>query len=329
MTVLRRSLVIAGGGASLIAVGLWPKRAPATTWPAITRIVLPTSPGGGLDLMARALGDELGRQLGSHVLIEHRPGASGLLAARAAVQAPADGSTALYVHAGHVTLQALGARLDLLRQFRLVATFHASPHVLAVAAATPWQRFTDLLESLRTRADGLTFGSGGTASPSHLIVERLLQALAEGTTRPLHVPYKSPTEAVMALSAGVVDFGGAFAGTVMALAGGGRVRALAVSARARLEQFPDLPTIAEAGLLGFTDEVWGGLALPAGASDALVARLDAAVRAATGVATLRGAIARVGGVVQMMDSPQAFESLVRRDLEADRTLGKRLGLRLE
>lgn len=328
MTVSRRTLVVAGGGATLAALGLFPQRTSAATWPALTRIVLPTAPGGGLDLMARALGEALGRQLGSQVVVENRPGGSGLLAARAVALAPADGSTALYVHAGHVTLQALGARLDLLRQFRLVATFHVSPHVLAVAAATPWQRLADLLQDLRTRADGLRFGSGGTASPSHLIVERLMQTMAAGT-RPLHVPYKSPTEAVMALGAGVVDFGGAFAGTVMAQAGSGRVRALAVSARTRLEQFPDLPTIAESGLPGFIDEVWGGLALPAGASDTLVTRLAAAVRAATHAVALRDAVARVGGVVQLLESPEAFESRVRRELEADRALGVRLGLRLE
>jgi tripartite-type tricarboxylate transporter receptor subunit TctC len=328
MTVSRRSLVAAGGGVPLAALGIWPQLAPAANWPARTRIVLPSSPGGGLDLMARAVADELSRQLGTHVAVEYRPGASGLLAAHSAAHAPADGSTLLYVHAGHVAQQALGARLDLLRQFRLVATFHASPHVLAVAAATPWLRLADLLEDLRRRAEALRFGSGGMVSPSHLIVERLLQAVAGGA-RPLHVPYKSPTEAVMALSAGTVDFGCAFAGTVAAQAGGGRVRALAVSARARLDQFPDLPTIAESGLAGFSDEVWGGLALPAGASDALLARLDAAVRAAAHTAALRDVIARAGGIVQVMDSPQAFESRVRRELAADRDLGARLGLRLE
>ena len=228
----------------------------ARDWPTPTRLLLPSSPGGALDQVARALGEALGRVLGSQVLVEHRPGASGLLAARAVAGAPADGSTLLYLHAGHVTLQALGARFDVLKDLRPVATVHASPHVLA--AAPRWRDAGDLLQALRDKADSLRFGSGGVGSPSHLIVERLLRALG-ARSRPLHVPYKSPTEAMLGVASDQLDFGFAFAGTVAGLADGRRLRALAAGSATRLARFPEWPTLAESGLPGFVDEVWAGL----------------------------------------------------------------------
>lgn len=298
----------------------------ARDWPTPTRLLLPSSPGGALDQIARALGEALGRVLGSQVLVEYRPGASGLLAARAAASAPADGSTLLYLHAGHVTLQALGARFDVLKDLRPVATVHASPHVLA--AASKWRDAGELLEALRNRTDALRFGSGGVGSPSHLIVERFLQALG-ARSRPLHVPYKSPTEAMLGVASDQVDFGFAFAGTVAGLADGRRLRPLAVGSATRLARFPEWPTLAESGLPGFVDEVWAGVALPASAGDELVDRLATATRVALDAPVLIDAIERAGGTVLDSASSAAFSARVRRGLEADRTLGARLGLRLE
>lgn len=298
----------------------------ARSWPAPTRLLLPSSPGGALDQIARALAEALGRALDSDVLVEHRPGASGLLAARAVALAPGDGSTLLYLHSGHVTLQALGARFDVLKDLRPVASLHASPHVLA--AAPKWRDAGELLEALRTRADALRFGSGGIGSPSHLIVERLLRTL-QARGRPLHVPYKSPTEAMRGVASGDLDFGFAFAGTVAALADSQRLRALAVGSAARLVRFPEWPTLAESALPGFVDEVWGGLALPGNADDERVGRLAAATRAALEAPAFIESVERSGGTVESAASTAAFRARVIRDLETDRALGAGLGLRLE
>jgi tripartite-type tricarboxylate transporter receptor subunit TctC len=298
----------------------------ARSWPARTRLLLPSSPGGALDQIARALAEALGRALDSDVLVEHRPGASGLLAARAVAAAPGDGSTLLYLHSGHVTLQALGARFDVLKDLRPVASLHASPHVLA--ATRKWRDAGALLDALRTRADGLRFGSGGIGSPSHLIVERLLLAL-EARGRPLHVPYKSPTEAMRGVASGDLDFGFAFAGTVAALADSQRLSALAVGAATRLVRFPQWPTLLESGLPGFVDEVWGGLALPGNADDERIGRLSGATRAALETPAFIESVERSGGTVWSDASTAAFMGRVLRDLESDRALGSRLGLRLE
>jgi tripartite-type tricarboxylate transporter receptor subunit TctC len=298
----------------------------ARDWPTSTRLLLPSSPGGALDQIARALSEALGRVLDSHVLVEHRPGASGLLAARAVAGAPADGSTLLYLHAGHVTLQAMGARLDVMKDLRPVATVHASPHVLA--AATKWRDAGELLEALRDSAEALRFGSGGVGSPSHLIVERLLRALG-ARSRPLHVPYKSPTEAMLGVASDQLDFGFAFAGTVSGLTYRQRLTALAVGSATRLVRFPEWPTLAESGLPGFIDEVWGGLALPASAGDEVVDRLAAATHAALDAPVLIDAVERAGGTVLESATSAVFGARVLRDLEADRALATRLGLHLK
>jgi tripartite-type tricarboxylate transporter receptor subunit TctC len=300
--------------------------ASARDWPISTRLLLPSSPGGALDQIARALGEALGRNLDSHVLVEHRPGASGLLAARAVAAAPADGSTLLYLHAGHVTLQAMGARFDVLKDLRPVATVHSSPHVLA--AATPWRECGQLLEALRDRAGELRFGSGGVGSPSHVVVERLLRALG-ARARPLHVPYKSPTEAMLAVASEQLDFAFAFAGTVTGMAHGQRLNALAVGSATRLARFPELPTLAESGLPGFIDDVWAGLALPANAADGVVDRLAAATRAALDAPVLIDAVDRAGGTLLASADSAAFRARVLRDLEADRALAARLGMHSE
>ena len=298
----------------------------ARDWPTPTRLLLPSSPGGALDQIARALGEALGRVLGSQVLVEHRPGASGLLAARAVAGAPADGSTLLYLHAGHVTLQALGARFDVLKDLRPVATVHASPHVLAAAAK--WRDAGDLLEALRDRGDALRFGSGGVGSPSHLIVERLLRALG-ARSRPLHVPYKSPTEAMLGVASDQVDFGFAFAGTVAGLADGRRLRALAAGSATRLARFPGGRRWPSRACRASSTKCGRGWPCLPSAGEELVGRLAAATRAALDAPVLIDAIERAGGTVLDSASSAAFSARVRRDLEADRELGARLGLRLE
>lgn len=293
-------------------------------WPEVTRLVLPATPGSGADLLLRALADALAPGLGTSMIIDYRPGAGGLLAAKAVAAAAPDGSAVLLLHSGLVTEQALTRRIDLLADLSPVTTFATAPLMLVVAAQSPQQTLSALLRAISAAPYALNFGSQGVASPSHLSFERLAQQWPGGL-RVTHVPYKSPAEPPLAVAAGELDFCLAIPLAVQPLLQAGRLRALAISGARRVPQFADVPTFAEAGV-NLQQEPWFGLALPPGAPQARADHLMQAVRAAVEAPTFVALLARSGGAVELSASPTQFAERLRAELQADAALLARLGI---
>lgn len=310
--------------AAAVALACSAAAAQRAGWPELTRIVLPATPGSGADQLLRPLADALAAGLSSSIVIDYRPGAGGLLAAKAVAAAAPDGSTLLLLHSGHVIEQVLTRRIDLLTDLLPVTTFTTSPLMLVVAAPSPHRTLAGLIGAISAAPYALTFGSQGITSPARLGFERLAQQWPGGL-RVTHVPYKSPGEPPLAVAAGELDFCLALPLAVQPLVQAGRLRALAISGAQRAPHYPDVPTFVESGM-SLVLEPWFALALPHGASPARADRLAQAVRVAVTAPAFVALLARSGAAVELSASPAQFADRLRAELQADAALLARLGI---
>ncbi|HPV24598.1 MAG TPA: tripartite tricarboxylate transporter substrate binding protein [Casimicrobium sp.] len=316
----RRRLV----GALMSVPVLAPLAAAQSAWPnRVVKLVVSSPAGGGVDLFARGLAERLSAALGQTMIVDNKPGAGSLLGTKAVAQSAPDGYTLGYLHSGLVTQQAMNAKIDLLKEFRLVAKLSSTPFMLVVRADSPYQSTKDLIAAVRANPGKLSYGSGGVGSPAHLAVEQLADKV--GNFNALHVPFKGAVEAAQAMMGGQIDFIIGLLGAVAPLVQGGKLRALAITSKSRLPLFANVPTMAEAGIADFVFEPWGGLVVPAGTPDNVVARLNEVLPDALASQPVKELIAKQGGLVTFA-GPQAFSAQIARELEIERALVKRLGL---
>ena len=300
----RRSL-----GAALLALPAWARAQSARP----LRIVVPFTPGGSTDILARALAPRLAQALGQTVVVDNRPGAGGSLGAAEAAKADPDGQTLLMGHIGTLGVNpSMYPRLpyDPLRSFVPVAYVARVPNVLVVGAASPWRTLADLLAAARARPGRLTYSSGGNGSAAHITFEYLK---LRARVFMLHIPYRGTAPSVTDVLAGQVDCTFTGAPAVIPHVRSGRLRALAVSSPQRLPQLPDVPTVAESGYAGFEADQWYGLVAPAGTPAAVVSRLNAEVNKALALPEVAQQLA-VEGAVPAPSTPQAFGDLIRREI---------------
>jgi tripartite-type tricarboxylate transporter receptor subunit TctC len=243
------------------------------------RLIVPFTPAGATDILARQLGEALSKRLGANVVPENRPGAGGNLGAELVARAPADGYTLLM---GPITIYAAGATLqpdrgfDLARDFAMVSTVARVPHILVAAAGQNIASLDDVVRLARRQPGSVAIASQGVGTISHL-ESALFEHMA--AVRLLHVPYKGSAPAHLDLFGGRValmfDSVAATLGHIRA----GKLRAIAVTTRARTPLLPDVPTVAEAGLPGYAAESWLGILAPAKTPRAVIDRLTTALRA--------------------------------------------------
>ncbi|MGG5824032.1 tripartite tricarboxylate transporter substrate binding protein [Falsiroseomonas sp. HW251] len=286
--ILRRMLLAA---ALLPAAG----RAFAQAWPARPiRLVVPYPPGGASDITARLLAQELTAALGQSVVVENRGGAASITGTQAVAAAPADGYTLGVVDTAFVVNPALfGSRLpyDTQRDFTPVSLLVRAPLALVVPASAPWRDVAALVAEARAKPDQVSFGSAGNGTAVHMAGEQFRQAAGFAY---LHVPYRGGGPMITDLLAGRVQM--AF-GTVPAIAEhvrAGRLRALAVTGRARTDLLPEVPSMAEAGLPQVDAALINALVGPAGLQDGVVDRLAMASRAVITGAAIRLRLSELG-----------------------------------
>lgn len=266
----RRSLLAGAFGLPLPALAQplsWPDRA--------LRLVVPFPPGGAIDAMARILASPMAEALGQPVVIENRPGAGGTTGTGAAAQAT-DAHTLLMVSIAHAVNPALYPRLPYAEaDFVPVGPVAVVPNILVVPAARPWRSVAELVAEARRRPGALTYASAGSGTSIHL-AGALFADLAGIALE--HVPYRGSAPAVTDLVAGRVD---AMFDSVTSAGphiASGRLVALAVTTSRRIARFPDLPTMAEAGVPGFAVAPWFAMlaqrSLPAAARPRLSALLS-------------------------------------------------------
>lgn len=247
-----------------------------TNYPAkAIRYVVPFPAGGPLDIVARALGQELGKSWGQPVVIDNRPGAGGNIGADFVAKSPADGYTilmgAVSTHAINVTLYSK-LPYDPIRDFAPVTLITSVPNVLVLHPSVPAKNVRELMALAKVRPGQLNFASGSTGSAGHLAGELFKSMAGVDMT---HIPYKGAAPAVVDLIAGHVSLMFDNLSSALPNIKTGRVRALAVTTLKRSPLLAELPTISEQGLRGFDISTWFGIFAPAGTPLEIIARLNA------------------------------------------------------
>ena len=295
------------------ASGLWLTRLQAQELaPRPLRLVVPFTPGGSTDILARAIAGEMARDLGQPVVIDNVPGAGGSIGAERVARAPPDGLTLLMGHIGTLAVNpAIYPQLgyDPVRSFAAVAWVARVPNVLAVPADLPVRDLKALVALARSKPGALNYGSGGNGSAAHLAMEYLkLQARFPM----VHIPYRGTVPAVTDLVAGVLQ--AVFTGVPALLPHlrSGRLRALAVSSPSRIALLPEVPSIAESGVpgtAGFEADQWYGVVAPAGTPAGIVRQLNQSINKALASPEVRTRLASEGAE-PMATTAEAFARLI-------------------
>lgn len=279
------------------------------------RIVVPFTPGGSSDILARAIGHELTRSLGQSFVIENAPGAGGSLGAERVARSPADGYTLLMGHIGTLAVNpSLYPNLPYapLRDFTPVAWVARVPNVLVVNKNVPVRNLRELIALAKSRPGHLNYSTGGNGSAAHLATEYF--KMQSGTSM-VHIPYRGAAPAVTDVISGQVQLIFTGAPALMGHIRNGELRALAVSSPRRLDALPDVPTVAEAaGLKGFEADQWCGLVAPAGTPRDIVLKLNRHVNDALGSEAMKARL-NTEGAMATPASPEVFGQLIASDIE--------------
>jgi len=258
------------------------------------RILCPFPPGGGVDITARAIAQELAAQLGQPVVVENKPGAGGNVAAAEVARAAPDGHTLLLtLNALHAISPHLYARLpfDAMKDFSFITPLVSFNNVLVVSPGFAAQSVGELIAAAKRAPGKLTFASSGNGTNIHLVGE-LFKVMAGVDL--VHVPYKGSAPALTDLMGGSVAMMFDTIPSAVAHVKSGKLRALGVTGARRSPLFPQVPTIAEAGLAGFEVVSWYGLAGPAAMPSELVRRLNAEAAKGATASEFRGRMEPLG-----------------------------------
>ena len=285
-------------------------------------------PGGQGDVFARIIGERLGARLGQPVVVENRPGGSGALASRQVARAKADGYTLLLGQGGEMAVNQFVVKnlgYDTLRDFKPVVLIGNGALVLSAPVNTATPSLADLLKFAKSKPGQVTYASSGTATPGHLAAA----ALGLGTkTEMTHIPYKGGGQALTDLLGGQVSVFFSSAAAVMPHLKSGKLVALAVSTPTRMASLPQVPTVAEGTIPGFSYSLWGGLFAPVETPDAVVQKLNREVNEILQEPAIRARWDTDGNTVARNSSAE-FTEYVKREITKFEGLVKTLAIQAE
>jgi tripartite-type tricarboxylate transporter receptor subunit TctC len=314
-----RSLVLAVITAALLAprasvVTPVLAQEPAQTFPRKTiTIVIPASPGGAIDLVARLVGDKLTQAWGQPVVIDNKPGATGIIGTDLVARAAPDGHTLALVASSHAINPSTTKKLpfDPLKSFEPVVLTHIVPLVLVVALTLPATNLKELIAYAKANPGKLSFASSGVGGAPHMSGELFVSMAGLDMT---HVPYKGSTLAHPDLRGGITSIMFDTVAAIQPLLKGGTVRALAVTTAKRSSVPPDLPTMAEAGLPGYETSTWGGVLAPARTPQPVVAKLNAEINKALAAPDVQAKLS-TAGIETAGGTPQEFEAFIQSEMK--------------
>jgi tripartite-type tricarboxylate transporter receptor subunit TctC len=302
--------------AAAIALAVWALHASsvsAQTYPAKPiRIIVPFVAGGAVDTLARMMGVKLSESLGQPVIVENRPGAGGNVAADAVAKSPRDGYTILQNTNGQAISPAIYRSLpfDVVKDFVPVTQLVASQLVLAGSPKLAASSVQDLIALAKAKPGSLNYGMTGVGNPLHLTME-MFKTMAGIDIQP--VPYKGDAAIFPALITGEIQVAIVPMATTLPQVAAGTLRALAVAGAKRAPALPEVPTVAESGLVGFESSSWQGWFVPAGTPREIVAAIQRSAKAALSAPDVLERL-RATGNETVGSSPEEFEQRFKTDL---------------
>ncbi len=313
---VRTTLAALGAATTLLAL---PLQGAAQTFPTrpIT-LVVPFAAGGGTDSIARDIAKVMQEQLRQPVVIDNRGGAGGALGADAVAKAKPDGHTLLFATSTFATHAAVTPKLpfDPIKDFAPIAMIGRGPLLFVASKELGVRTVAQAIAAGKAQPNGLNYCSAGEGSINHLTGEMFRQKTGLSMT---HVPYKGSAPATMELLSGRIDLFFATVPTILQYVKEGKVPALAVTGAKRSPLFPDLPTMAEAGVPGFDVTTWWGVLAPAGTPPAVVDVLNRAINDAAASAAVKSRLEHEGATLLRL-TPAAFGQELTRELASWRTV---------
>lgn len=325
MSFFRQFLRVLTAGA-LVAVGL-ATQVSAQNYPSRPiRVVVPFTPGGGTDQLARIMALKMSESLGQPVIVENRPGGNTLIATELVVRSPADGYTLLLQVnnlAANPTLYRGKTSIDPIKDLAPISLVAGNPHVLVINPTVTAKDLKEFIALARAKPGTLSFASAGSGSVNHLAGEMLkMQAGIDM----IHVPYRGSGSIMPDLLGGQVDAFFAAMPTVTGFIKDKRLRPLAVTTSTRFRALPNVPTVAESGYPGFEISTWFGLLAPTGTPKPVIDRLQAEV-----IKALKdpGVQARLGDYEIFGSSAEEFKVFLSNDIEKTAGIIKTSGATLD
>jgi len=312
------SIFSTGGGATMAQDG-YPSRP--------VHILVPYPAGGGVDIVARMLGDELSKHWGQPVIIENRPGAGGVIASQAVAAAPRDGYLLIVVASGHATNAFLYANLpyDTFKDFTPISLLSSSPNILLVRADSPFKELADVLAEAKKKPGGLSYGHSGNGTSTHLAGEYFKSLAKVNITG---IPYKGGAPIITDLLGGHLPMSINNAPESLGQITAGTLRALAVTSASRAPFLPDVPTMAEAGVPGYDTAVWWGLLGPGNMPADVTAKIATDTAEAMKLPAVKERLAKLGAA-SIGSSSQDFAERIQADYDKWGPIIKAAGIKAE
>ena len=293
----------------------------------IIKIVVPFAPGGGTDVVARTLAQEMAKDLGVSIIIENKPGAGTIIGTQAVAASEADGYTLLMGTFANAVNPGLYSKLpyDQHRDLAPVALVARSFSIVVVNPASPITSIADLIAAAKAAPDKLSYGTYGTGTSAHLAGELFKHMAQVNLTT---VPYKGSAPAITDLIGGQIQVMFTTVASCASLVEGGQLRALAVTSAERSPAFPNLPTVAEAGVPGYDAEAWYGLFAPAKTPPEIIDRLNKAAATAVKAEAFKK-LSVNEGLVMVASPPSELERYFREEEDRWRKVIQDAGIKAE
>jgi tripartite-type tricarboxylate transporter receptor subunit TctC len=289
------------------------------------RMIVPFTPGGGTDLVARMIAQKLGENLGQPVVVDNRPAVDGVVGTEIAARSQPDGYTLLQVSTSHAINVALGRKLpyDTLKDFAPIAHTANQQLILVVNPGLPVRTVKELIALGRAKPDALNYGSSSNATA---LPTELFKAMTGIQAQ--HIPYKGSPPMLADLIAGQIQMSIAAAISAIPQVKSGKLRVLAIGDSRRSSEMPDLPTIAEAGVPGYQATIWSGLLAPAGTPAPIIERLNREVVKAVRAPDFRAKLLELGA--ESVGSTAAeWGAFLRTEIDKWQKIAKRANMRAE
>jgi tripartite-type tricarboxylate transporter receptor subunit TctC len=288
-------------------------------------VIVPFSPGGSVDVVARTLGKRMSEVWRQPVVVVNRPGASGNIGAELVSRAAPDGYTLLCGSTALSISPSSYKKLsyDVLKDLAPISQLVATPNLLVVHPVIPAKSVRELVALAKAKPDLLTAASAGAGTSAHFSLE-LFKSMAGVKIR--HIPYKGAAPSAIAVVSGEVDMALLPIVAVVPLVKAGKLRALGVTTSKRSPAFPEIPTISEAGVKGYEASSWSAMLAPASTPRRVIDAIHAAIVDAFGSAEVKSVLARLGGE-PIGSSPEEFARTLRAEITKWRNVAKRAGIK--